>query len=238
MKRSIRGPVSKGLLALAVLQSVIGFSASPASAGPATRATGDLNFTGVATLPTFPCATNCQGLVKGRWFGALDGLHEDREFHFEWATVADDQTGKYHMGYNYSDTCLSAVPPSGVAVGSGTSFMGLGTAGSGEVFGTFWDLTGVALPETIDGVRMDFSYDLMREGLGFEIVLTSISFKIFIDGGETLLINSVPQFGSMTFTPMDPGSGPPNAPTCSSAYSGMTGKMTGHIGLDQVTPPV
>jgi hypothetical protein len=231
MKKSVRGPVRKVLLFLALLMPVTGLLAAPASAATeATFSEGDITFEGTATLNKFPCPqaefSTCRGLFKGLWAGSLSGVHENDTYTVEWRTPPG--IDRVHALFNYNESLCHPTAPhvgaaAGYARGSGTA-----TASGAEIIGEVWDdLT--LMPSIIDNLALTFGFEWNRVGNGAAIIFTSFTIKAWADGRELILVNQG-QTGAADFVPTGPGVAP-TVPACNQQWTGIEGQIVGHVGV-------
>lgn len=168
---------------------------------PATHAHGQgpIEFTGIASLPEFPCPpplpgqTACTGTFVGKASGTFGGLHLG-----DWtATLVDaDVTATF----GYSDTQGNC----GLGLAQGTVTI---TGGDGHVFGTY-DSPNGPLPRAVTGLTATATFTWQRVGTTAQLALTGGTVQLVVTNQPNTTVMTgavgqatagfVPTFGATT----------------------------------------
>lgn len=222
-------------VALAALVPLVGASGHPARA--AVAASGTAQFSGSATLPTFPCQPAppfgngpCTGDFNGEWTGALSGVSGTSPFEVTWNT-SDEPTAQITVNdFTYAEwDCNLGVAETvlGIARGTGTA-----TAGPGQIDGN-WYVVPNTFPRDITKVTLSFDFRWTRLATTAIIQLTRATLSLDVTGIGTVPVINSPQVGTATFVPTNTGPGG-GVPSCTNQHP-VVGMIAGALNFDGAT---
>lgn len=221
-------------VALAALVPFMATSAPPAQA--AVVASGAAQFSGTASLPTFPCQPAppfgngpCTGDFGGDWVGHLSGVSGTSPFEVTWTTT-DDPTPQITVNdFTYAEwDCNLGVAETVLGIARGT---GIATAGPGQIDGN-WYVVPNTFPRDIINVELTFDFRWTRLATTAVIQLTRATMKLNVTGiGWVTVINS-PQLATASFVPTNAAGG--GVPSCTNQHP-VAGVISGALNFDGAT---
>ncbi len=205
--------------------------AAPSHAS-ATLATGDMTFTGTASLPKFPCSPPppfgdgpCAGTFTGQWAGHYAGTAGFDAFDVTWNTVGDS-TDAVSASFVYAEfQCAHLETLAGFAQGTGAA-----VAGAGWVRGS-WQVAGEPFARDITGVQATLGFDWTRSLNNAVIVFSTFTLQVNVADMGWQTVASSEQIGDATFAVP-----PPNlneVPSCEKPWSAVEATVAGTVPLVQ-----
>lgn len=219
MKRVVRSPILKLLVAVGLLLPLVGAPASPVAADHGPLTSGTVNLLGLITFSKFPCKsmgeTTCIGLLKGSWYGGFVGRSGNANYNAHWRTdetegLTGGQVGTttapmHSVFWTYDPLCTPTADVAGLADGYGVNGSGSAAAAGPSEITTGEVVYDDGSTASITSVSITYQFGFMRTGAGLTFEFSNVRIVARPEGRPEIVMVDSPQVGKASFVPEDPG---------------------------------